>query len=96
MMFPHSGMGPDPSGYYQQTDAQDFASLPPIVNMMGCSSEIENNSTDVLDGSASNPNISRGYVKTVELIILDCLLITRQSISLAYFPLASVSATHAC
>ncbi|XP_011205207.2 signal transducer and activator of transcription B isoform X2 [Bactrocera dorsalis] len=61
MMFPHSGMGPGPGGYYQQTDAQDFASLPPIVNMMGGSSEMENNSTDVLDGSGSNPNISRGF-----------------------------------
>nr|XP_036212961.1 myb-like protein AA isoform X2 [Bactrocera oleae] len=61
MMFPQSGMGSGPGGYYQQTDAQDFASLPPIVNMMGGSSEMENNSTDVLDGSGSNPNISRGF-----------------------------------
>ncbi|XP_053946161.1 uncharacterized protein LOC128855342 isoform X1 [Anastrepha ludens] len=61
MMFPHSGMGPAPGGYYQQSDGQDFASLPPIVNMMGGSSEMENNSTDVLDGSGSNPNISRGF-----------------------------------
>ncbi|XP_017470542.1 PREDICTED: myb-like protein AA isoform X2 [Rhagoletis zephyria] len=61
MMFPHSGMGPGIGGYYQQSDGQDFASLPPIVNMMGGSSELENNSTDVLDGSGSNPNMSRGF-----------------------------------
>ncbi|XP_067617763.1 uncharacterized protein [Eurosta solidaginis] len=61
MMFPHSSMGPAPGGYYQQSDGQDFASLPPLVNMMGGSSEMENNSTDVLDGSGSNPNISRGF-----------------------------------
>ncbi|XP_004531062.1 uncharacterized protein LOC101448638 [Ceratitis capitata] len=61
MMFPNSGMGSAPGGYYQQNDGQDFASLPPIVNMLGGSSEMENNSTDVLDGSGSNPNISRGF-----------------------------------
>ncbi|XP_037940936.1 putative uncharacterized protein DDB_G0282499 isoform X2 [Teleopsis dalmanni] len=56
MMFPNS------SGFYPINDgAQDFASLPPIVNMLGNSSEHENNSTDVLDGSGSNPNISRGF-----------------------------------
>ncbi|XP_023302431.2 putative mediator of RNA polymerase II transcription subunit 29 isoform X3 [Lucilia cuprina] len=62
MMFPPVG-----GGYYQQNDgSQDFASLPPMVNIMGgsgggTSSEHENNSTDVLDGSSSNPNISRGF-----------------------------------
>ncbi|XP_037826016.1 putative uncharacterized protein DDB_G0277255 [Lucilia sericata] len=61
MMFPPVG-----GGYYQQNDgSQDFASLPPMVNIMGgsggTSSEHENNSTDVLDGSGSNPNISRGF-----------------------------------
>lgn len=42
---------------------QDFTSLPPLVNMMGgfgASPEHDQNSTDVLDGSGSNPNISRG------------------------------------
>uniref|UniRef100_A0A1I8M5R6 Uncharacterized protein n=1 Tax=Musca domestica TaxID=7370 RepID=A0A1I8M5R6_MUSDO len=63
MMFPSMSTG----GYYPQNDgSQDFASLPPMVNIMGGgsggnSSEHENNSTDVLDGSASNPNISRGF-----------------------------------
>ncbi|XP_065371825.1 probable basic-leucine zipper transcription factor J isoform X2 [Calliphora vicina] len=61
MMFPPVG-----GGYYPQNDgSQDFASLPPMVNIMGgsggTSSEHENNSTDVLDGSGSNPNISRGF-----------------------------------
>ncbi|XP_073815610.1 probable cytochrome P450 304a1 isoform X5 [Musca autumnalis] len=67
MMFP--SMMPGGGGYYPQNDgSQDFASLPPMVNIMGGgggsggnSSEHENNSTDVLDGSASNPNISRGF-----------------------------------
>ena len=59
MMFPPVG------GYYPQNDgSQDFASLPPMVNIMGgsggTSSEHENNSTDVLDGSGSHPNINRG------------------------------------
>lgn len=63
MMFPPVGGGV--GGYYPQNDgSQDFASLPPMVNIMGGSggnsSEHENNSTDVLDGSGSNPNISRG------------------------------------
>ncbi|KAH8243003.1 hypothetical protein KR032_003622, partial [Drosophila birchii] len=45
---------------------QEFASLPPLVNMMGAGaggpgSEHEPNSTDVLDGSGSNPNFSRGF-----------------------------------
>ncbi|XP_055847589.1 GATA zinc finger domain-containing protein 10 isoform X2 [Episyrphus balteatus] len=44
----------------QHTDGSvEFASLPPIVNILG--SENENNSTDVLDGSSSNPNMSRGF-----------------------------------
>ncbi|XP_061391947.1 uncharacterized protein LOC133327405 [Musca vetustissima] len=63
MIYPSMTTG----GYYPQNDgSQDFASLPPMVNIMGGgsggnSSEHENNSTDVLDGSASNPNISRGF-----------------------------------
>ncbi|XP_013101779.2 uncharacterized protein LOC106083380 isoform X1 [Stomoxys calcitrans] len=66
MMFPSIGTGGNGGGYYPQNDgSQDFASLPPMVNIMGGSggnsSEHENNSTDVLDGSASNPNISRGF-----------------------------------
>lgn len=43
--------------------AQEFASLPPLVNMLGgfgASPEHDQNSTDVIDGSGSNPNISRG------------------------------------
>lgn len=49
--------------------AQDFASLPPLLNILsgggggagfGVGSEHDQNSTDVLDGSGSNPNISRG------------------------------------
>lgn len=64
MMFPSMNTG-GVGGYYPQNDgSQDFASLPPMMNIMGGSggnsSEHENNSTDVLDGSASNPNISRG------------------------------------
>ncbi|XP_075147798.1 uncharacterized protein LOC142221847 isoform X2 [Haematobia irritans] len=66
MMFPSINTGGTGGGYYPQNDgSQDFASLPPMVNIMGGSggnsSEHENNSTDVLDGSASNPNISRGF-----------------------------------
>lgn len=101
-MFPQSGMGSGPGGYYQQTDAQDFASLPPIVNMMGGSSEMENNSTDVLDGSGSNPNISRGYVKYVDPLCYILFTLryhkfhTRLLILLVYFLLVSVSAIPAC
>lgn len=44
--------------------AQDFASLPPLLNVLsgfgGAGSEHEQNSTEVLDGSGSNPNMSRG------------------------------------
>lgn len=57
--------------------AQDFASLPPLLNILSGGggggggggvygvggSEHDQNSTDVLDGSGSNPNISRGYVR---------------------------------
>lgn len=49
--------------------AQDFASLPPLLNVLsgfgGAGSEHEQNSTDVLDGSGSNPNMSRGYVECI-------------------------------
>ncbi|EDX11583.1 GD19717 [Drosophila simulans] len=44
---------------------QEFASLPPLNNMMGgpegLGCEHEPNSTDVLDGSGSNPNLSKGF-----------------------------------
>ncbi|XP_033167745.1 uncharacterized protein LOC117145959 isoform X5 [Drosophila mauritiana] len=44
---------------------QEFASLPPLNNMMGgpegLGCEHEPNSTDVLDGSGSNPNFSKGF-----------------------------------
>uniref|UniRef100_A0A1A9WHU0 Uncharacterized protein n=1 Tax=Glossina brevipalpis TaxID=37001 RepID=A0A1A9WHU0_9MUSC len=63
------------TSYFSQTEgSQDFASLPPMVNIMGSSSgggggggngnssEHENNSTDVLDGSTNNPHISRGFI----------------------------------
>ncbi|XP_017036338.1 uncharacterized protein [Drosophila kikkawai] len=68
MLFPPQGlngygMG---MGYGGGDGGQEFASLPPLVNMMGAGaggtgSEHEPNSTDVLDGSGSNPNFSRGF-----------------------------------
>lgn len=66
MMFPAQsngyGLGFGLPGMHAD-GGQDFASLPPLVNMLGgfgASSEHDQNSTDVLDGSGSNPNISRG------------------------------------
>ncbi|BFF88864.1 uncharacterized protein DMAD_07759 [Drosophila madeirensis] len=67
MLFPPQSY---PNGYgmgmgYCGDGGQEFASLPPLVNMMGgtggggAASEHEQNSTDVLDGS--NPNFSRGF-----------------------------------
>ncbi|KAI9580480.1 hypothetical protein GQX74_012561 [Glossina fuscipes] len=69
-MFPPMGLlTSGGTSYFSQTEgSQDFASLPPMVNIMGGngggngnSSEHENNSTDVLDGSTNNPNINRGF-----------------------------------
>ncbi|XP_017057077.1 uncharacterized protein LOC108098570 isoform X2 [Drosophila ficusphila] len=64
MLFPPQNL----NGYgmgYGGDGGQEFASLPPLVNMMGgaggTGSEHEPNSTDVLDGSGSNPNFSRGF-----------------------------------
>ncbi|XP_015038058.2 sun domain-containing protein 1 isoform X5 [Drosophila pseudoobscura] len=65
MLFPPQSY---PNGYglgmgYCGDGGQEFASLPPLVNMMGgtggATSEYEQNSTDVLNGS--NPNFSRGF-----------------------------------
>ncbi|XP_034138530.1 uncharacterized protein LOC117590197 isoform X6 [Drosophila guanche] len=67
MLFPPQSY---PNGYgmgmgYCGDGGQEFASLPPLVNMLGgtggggTTSEHEQNSTDVLDGS--NPNFSRGF-----------------------------------
>ncbi|XP_026839970.1 uncharacterized protein LOC6594379 isoform X6 [Drosophila persimilis] len=65
MLFPPQSY---PNGYglgmgYCGDGGQEFASLPPLVNMMGgtggATSEHEQNSTDVLNGS--NPNFSRGF-----------------------------------
>ncbi|KAI8046278.1 hypothetical protein M5D96_002480 [Drosophila gunungcola] len=64
MLFPPQNL----NGYalgYGGDGGQEFASLPPLVNMMGgaggTGSEHGPNSTDVLDGSGSNPNFSRGF-----------------------------------
>ncbi|XP_070072905.1 uncharacterized protein [Drosophila takahashii] len=60
MLFP-----PQSLNGYGGDGGQEFASLPPLVNIMGgaggAGSEHEPNSTDVLDGSGSNPNFSRGF-----------------------------------
>ncbi|XP_026832133.1 uncharacterized protein LOC6552109 isoform X3 [Drosophila erecta] len=50
---------------YGGDGGQEFASLPPLNNMVGgperLGSEHEQNSTDVLDGNGSNPNLSKGF-----------------------------------
>ncbi|KAH8311588.1 hypothetical protein KR044_007094 [Drosophila immigrans] len=68
MLFPAQTNGYSHMGFglpaMHADGGQDFASLPPLVNMMGgfgAGSEHDQNSTDVLDGSGSNPNISRGF-----------------------------------
>ncbi|XP_070136778.1 uncharacterized protein [Drosophila bipectinata] len=66
MLFPPQSFNGYGMGYAGDS-GQEFASLPPLVNMMGsgggggAGSEHEPNSTDVLDGSGSNPNFSRGF-----------------------------------
>ncbi|XP_016950659.1 uncharacterized protein LOC108024945 isoform X2 [Drosophila biarmipes] len=64
MLIPPQGLNGYGTSYGGDGD-QEFASLPPLVNMMGgaggTSSEHEPNSTDVLDESGSNPNINRGF-----------------------------------
>ncbi|KAH8354545.1 hypothetical protein KR084_003829 [Drosophila pseudotakahashii] len=64
MLFPPQSLNGYGSISYGGDGGQEFASLPPLVNMMGgagAGSEHEPNSTDVLDGSGSNPNFSRGF-----------------------------------
>lgn len=58
MLFPPQSLNSYGDG------GQEFASLPPLNNMMGgpegLGCDQEPNSTDVLDGSESNPNFTKG------------------------------------